>query len=282
MSEKEIPLLTKNDVELRVQSISEKKNITLLVYKNARVDMRILDNVYGTMNWQRKHEVVNGNLFCTISVWDSANGHWVEKQDVGTESYTEAEKGQSSDSFKRAGFCWGIGRELYDAPHILFPAVADDKLSKNKSGRYSTYMKFTVKEMEYDEERHEFKTFVVMDEKGTVRFSVKNYKKQRLDGNKSSHEEVNGEEPKPPQKSKQAEKLTIGGETKPTTVKEYKSMVFGKAQVLDCMSIIPGLLKDKYGKDKFDELTIVEAKAFYEHLDDFVKEEDSKLFGDDK
>lgn len=91
---------------------------SLLLYKDARVDMRMLDEVYGPNNWQRSHELINGNLFCTISVWDADKGVWVNKQDVGTESNTEKEKGQASDAFKRAAFNWGIGRELYTAPFI--------------------------------------------------------------------------------------------------------------------------------------------------------------------
>lgn len=65
----------------------------------------------------------------------------------------------------------------------------------------------------------------------------------------------------------------------PQTVDDYKRMVFGKAKMLDCVSIIPELLKEKFGK-KFDELSLTEAKTFYEHLDAMVAEEDKKLEGD--
>ena len=78
--------------------------------------MRILDQVFGPGNWQRTHELINGNLFCTIEIWDDEKAAWVKKQDVGVESNTEKEKGQASDAFKRAGFNVGIGRELYSAP----------------------------------------------------------------------------------------------------------------------------------------------------------------------
>ena len=124
-----IPLLTPNDVELRVSQIQQTSYgtyVTLLCYKDARCDMRILDSVYGPMNWQRSHEMIGGNLFCTISIWDKEKQQWISKQDVGVESNTEATKGQASDAEKRAAFNWGIGRELYNAPNIRF------KLNENE------------------------------------------------------------------------------------------------------------------------------------------------------
>lgn len=156
---KEIPLLTATDIECRIQQITN-KGAVLLLYKTARVDMRILDEVYGSMNWQRHHEVINGNLFCTISVWDSEKSQWVSKQDVGAESNAEAEKGQASDAFKRAGFAWGIGRELYDAPFIFIQAPIDK------------YDRFTVKEIKYDKEKREFTSLVIVDKKGKERYRL--------------------------------------------------------------------------------------------------------------
>ena len=107
--------LTAADVECRVATCNE-NGVSLLLYKTARCDMQVLDETFGPMNWQRKHSRDNAN--CTISVWDDEKKQWVEKEDTGTESNTEAEKGLASDSFKRAGFNWGIGRELYTAPFI--------------------------------------------------------------------------------------------------------------------------------------------------------------------
>lgn len=156
---KEIPLLTANDVECRIKKIT-KEGAVLLLYKTARVDMRILDEVYGSMNWQRHHEVINNNLFCTISVWDSDKAQWISKQDVGTESNAEAEKGQASDAFKRAGFAWGIGRELYDAPFIWI------------SGKVSKYDRFHVTDIQYDKEKQEFTRLVIFDDKGKERYRL--------------------------------------------------------------------------------------------------------------
>lgn len=156
---KEIPLLTANDVECRIKKITN-EGAALLLYKTARVDMRILDEVYGSMNWQRHHEVVNGNLFCTISVWDENKSQWVSKQDVGTESNAEAEKGQASDAFKRAGFAWGIGRELYDSPFIWI------------SGKVSKYDRFHVTDIQYDREKQAFTRLTICDDKGKERYRL--------------------------------------------------------------------------------------------------------------
>ena len=156
---KEIPLLTANDVECRIKKITN-EGAVLLLYKTARVDMRILDEVYGSMNWQRHHEVINNNLFCTISVWDSDKAQWISKQDVGTESNAEAEKGQASDAFKRAGFAWGIGRELYDSPFIWI------------SGKVSKYDRFHVTDIQYDREKQEFIRLVIFDDKGKERYRL--------------------------------------------------------------------------------------------------------------
>lgn len=156
---KEIPLLTANDVECRIKKITN-EGAVLLLYKTARVDMRILDEVYGSMNWQRHHEVINNNLFCTISVWDSEKSQWISKQDVGTESNAEAEKGQASDAFKRAGFAWGIGRELYDSPFIWI------------SGKVSKYDRFHVTDIQYDREKQEFTRLTICDDKGKERYRL--------------------------------------------------------------------------------------------------------------
>lgn len=163
---REIPLLTANDVECRIKKITN-EGAVLLLYKTARVDMRILDEVYGSMNWQRHHEVINGNLFCTISVWDSEKSQWISKQDVGTESNAEAEKGQASDAFKRAGFAWGIGRELYDAPFIWI------------SGKVSKYDRFHVTDIQYDREKQAFTRLVIFDDKGKERYRLNGTKTDR-------------------------------------------------------------------------------------------------------
>ena len=100
---KQIPLLTSKDVDVRIQSVKQNKNgvgAVLLIYKDARVDMNMLDEVYGQNNWQRTHEIISGNLFCNIDIWDEEKKQWVRKQDVGVESNAEPIKGQASDALK--------------------------------------------------------------------------------------------------------------------------------------------------------------------------------------
>ena len=115
--------LTADDIEVRVQSVKQ-NGLILLLYKNARVDMAILDETVGPENWQREHYECKGNLFCRVGInfTATATPNWVWKSDCGVESNTEAQKGEASDSFKRACFNWGIGRELYTAPFIWVPA----------------------------------------------------------------------------------------------------------------------------------------------------------------
>lgn len=155
--------LQANEIECRVGH-STAKGASLLLYKDARVDMRMLDEIYGPTNWERYHEVVNGNLFCTVRVWDSEKGCWVAKQDVGTESNTEKEKGEASDSFKRACFNWGIGRELYTAPFIWVTLTDADMTN----GKITT--KFFCREIGYNENR-EINHLVIVDGKGNARFT---------------------------------------------------------------------------------------------------------------
>jgi hypothetical protein len=105
-------LLNADEIECRVgQCFPDAKNptaVSILLYKDARCDMAILDETIGSTNWQRIHEFKDGKLYCTVSIWDNKKQMWIEKEDVGVESNTEAEKGQASDSFKRACVNWGM------------------------------------------------------------------------------------------------------------------------------------------------------------------------------
>jgi hypothetical protein len=165
----EIRTLRADEIECRVQQV-KKTGCVLLIYKDARVDMRILDEVYGAENWQRTHEVINGNLFCNVEIWCSEKKQWVKKQDVGTESNTEKQKGEASDSFKRACFNVGIGRELYSAP-FTWINLAENEINvyKDKNGkdayRLNFGISFSVKEIEYDENRNISKLTIIDSEK---------------------------------------------------------------------------------------------------------------------
>lgn len=146
-NKKEIRLLRADEIECRVSTVSE-KGVSLLLYKDARVDQNILDEVFGILGWQRKHEQIGDSLFCTVMVKDE-NGEWISKQDVGTSSFAEPIKGAASDSFKRACFNLGIGRELYSAPFIWIPA---DRVNiSNVNGKYVVKDKFVLTDISYDE-----------------------------------------------------------------------------------------------------------------------------------
>lgn len=165
-------VLKASEIDCRIQSIGQNKTgavgTTILLYKDARVDMNILDETVGAMNWQRGHSIIDGNLYCTISIWDEVKEQWISKSDVGTESNTEKEKGQASDSFKRAGFNWGIGRELYSAPFVYIQLDKPEYIERN--GKLTSNAKFKVKDVSYDENRNIVR-LVVVDSKGKVRYT---------------------------------------------------------------------------------------------------------------
>lgn len=173
---KEIRLLLANEIECRVATINE-NGLSLLLFKDARVDQKILDETFTPFGWRRSHQAIDGNLYCTVEIWDEDKEQWVGKQDVGTMSYSEKEKGQASDSFKRACFNWGIGRELYTAPFIWIPAA---KVTIQKKGdKFVASDHFSVKEIVYND-RKEIKALVVVNSKNVVVFSYDADKKQGL------------------------------------------------------------------------------------------------------
>lgn len=143
----EVRKLRADEIECRIGQIKE-NGLTLLLYKDARCDMNILDEMVGPLNWKREHTRDNKN--CIVSIWDESKLQWVSKEDTGTESNTEAEKGLASDSFKRACVNFGIGRELYTAPFIWIKAE-DCKIS-NFGGKQRCYDKFQVEKITYTED----------------------------------------------------------------------------------------------------------------------------------
>jgi len=168
----DIRLLKSTEIECRVQSTKKSAKSTgciLLLYKDARCDMKILDEVFGNMGWQRTHELINGNLFCNVEVWDLEKKCWIRKQDVGTQSNTEKEKGQASDSFKRACFTLGIGRELYTSPFIWINLNANEISEYNGKTQLSAFVKFSVKSISYNAER-EIDGLIIQDNKKVERF----------------------------------------------------------------------------------------------------------------
>lgn len=174
MKHTDIRLLRANEIDLRVQTVKE-KGFSLLLYKNARVDMLILDEVFGVYGWSRTHELINDNLFCTISIYDPESKQWIQKQDVGVESYTEKQKGEASDAFKRASTNVGIGRELYTGPFIWIndtSYIYDTKQKDNYGNiKYSVKGEFAVSEIDYDTNRDINYLVIVDSRKGTKLFT---------------------------------------------------------------------------------------------------------------
>ena len=157
-----VRLLNADEIECRVSYINE-KGVSLLLYKDARGDQKILDETFGAFGWKRSHQCIDGNLYCTVEVFDREAGVWVSKQDVGTTGFAEKEKSQASDSFKRACFNWGIGRELYSAPFIWIPA--DKAGIQKKDGKFYCTNRFSVKTVAYNSDR-EITSLAVINEKG--------------------------------------------------------------------------------------------------------------------
>ena len=154
--------LLPNEIDCRPQQIAKDGRwCTLLLYKDARVDMNILDEVYGANNWQRTHEVINGQLFCNIDIWDDDKKCWVRKQDVGTESNMDKEKGRASDAMKRACFNVGIGRELYTAPLVFVNLCENETKQNNRGGRDLVRLRFSVKEIGYNEHNEISKLVII-------------------------------------------------------------------------------------------------------------------------
>jgi hypothetical protein len=165
--------LRADEIDCRILTISE-KGFSVALYKNARVDMKILDETFGIFGWKRTHQVINNSLFCDIAIWDNENKQWVTKQDVGKESNMEKEKGQASDSFKRAGTNVGIGRELYTAPFIWIKPLKPKEVynresDSNKKAKWSTRTTINVSIIEYNDEG-EISSLTLSDQYGKKRF----------------------------------------------------------------------------------------------------------------
>ena len=174
----EIRLLSKEDIDVRVAQTNIYNNngqqvvkVNLLLYKNARVDMKILDELFTPFGWKRTHKLIGDRLYCQVEVWDAEKKEWICKEDVGVESNTEAEKGQASDSFKRACVNWGIGRELYTAPRISIE-LNDKEYTRDQQGKIRVWASFSVKSIGYDTKTRTITSLEIQDRFGNVRYSM--------------------------------------------------------------------------------------------------------------
>jgi hypothetical protein len=168
--------LKAEEIECRVNQI-QGNWCSLLLYKDARCDMNILDETIGDLNWKRDHKELKGNIYCGVSIYDENKKEWITKWDAGAETYTEKEKGEASDSFKRACVNFGIGRELYTSPSIFILPRKDmvkkgkeQEFYKNDKDKYETKTRFSVEYIDYDK-NNAIKDLIIRDDKGHIRFS---------------------------------------------------------------------------------------------------------------
>lgn len=141
--------LTESEIECRVGTCND-KGVSLLLYKDARVDRAILDETVGNANWQCRFYECKGNLFCSVGIireLSDGSTEWVWKDDCGAPSNMEAEKGEASDAFKRACFKWGIGVELYTAPFIWIGKEGCNIKQKPNGKGYTCYDRFSVEKV---------------------------------------------------------------------------------------------------------------------------------------
>ena len=164
--------LTKDEISCRIQQISE-KGCSLLLYKTARVDSQILDEVYGNHNWTNDFKVINDNLFCGIGIREDKDSDFVWKWDCGTESMADKEKGEASDAFKRAAFKWGIGVELYSSPFI-FISTETEKDKNNKWQLKDKFNRFKVSEISCKDKK--ITVLKIIDKNDKIVFSFNNKK----------------------------------------------------------------------------------------------------------
>lgn len=161
---------------------------SLLLYKDARCDMNILDETVGSESWQRDHKEIKGNLYCGVAIFNEEKEQWICKWDCGVESNTEKEKGEASDSFKRACVNWGIGRELYTSPNIAIICEMIEEKDKNGKTTYKIpkeeqKRRFKVKEIKYNDNR-EIVKLVIVDNKNVQVYPKSNITTPKVEENK--------------------------------------------------------------------------------------------------
>lgn len=191
--------LKANEVDVFPKVVKDTSCMVLL-YKDARCDMNILDEEIGPLEWKREHGVVNNNLFCTVSIYNKDIKEWISKQDVGVESFTEKEKGQASDSFKRACFNWGIGRELYTVPNIWINLNQSETYKQGDKAKLKGSVKFSLSHIKTVEER--IVEIEIVDQNNKSRFKWKS-------GSKPHIEPVSEEKSKPSNTTKPTNKTEL-------------------------------------------------------------------------
>lgn len=137
---------TTEEIEWRIGRSGKKADgslwATALAYINNRAIMNRLDHAVGAENWKNEfHEWRVGEdhgVLCGLSV--RINGEWVTKWDGAENTDIESVKGGLSDSMKRAGVQWGIGRYLYNLDETW--VECSDKATKSWNRGYNAKEKF--------------------------------------------------------------------------------------------------------------------------------------------
>lgn len=158
------------DVDFRIQSINKAGYATILAYKDARVDMNRLDEVCGP-NWQKEYKFIESEkmLFCRVGI--KIDNEWIWREDLGVESFSEKQKGQASDAFKRACFNWGIGRELYDYPLIQVKLNSNEFKVENNKAKQTWDLKLKEWKWNAEFEDGKLKSLTAVDQNGKQRFN---------------------------------------------------------------------------------------------------------------
>ena len=219
-------LLRADEIECRISQIAE-SGLALLLYKTARTDYALLDETVGMMNWQNKYEVIDGKMYCCISIKNQDTGEWVSKWNCGTESNTEAEKGQASDAMKRAGFAWGIGTELYSSPFIWIPSELCN--IKERNGKRYCNDRFYVKSIGYNEAEDISELQIVNEKSGAIVFT---HPRKKTSASAPAPAPTNT---RPTQQNAPTAGICVAcGATVNDKVRDYSVKKFGQCFCMDC------------------------------------------------
>lgn len=94
----------------------DKPKATALVYVQVPIIIKRFNDLVGGFwkVWYGVHPVHKSSAMGTIAI--KIAGDWVERQDAGSDSNVEKEKGGISDALKRAARNWGVGLFLWEFP----------------------------------------------------------------------------------------------------------------------------------------------------------------------
>ena len=251
--------LNANEIEIRVgTTVKQKENgkvakdeygndkikgFFLLLYKNARVDQVVLDETVGTFNWQCKYYQVKNTMVCSVGIYNEERGEWLWKDNGGDDDFnTEQVKAELSDSFKRACFNWGIGRELYYAPKIY---VATN--TNNTTGAH-----YSVKQIQYDNNKRITRLVIINDSTKDVVYTY---------GVKGEEQDTQPKQEEPKVAQANEEKGSID----PNDLQEIRQII-GTYTRDESRTKFFKYVEDNYGAKILEHLTLSQGKAILKVL----------------